>query len=455
LLGQRITSNDSPDAHFLVTVSRELTPFLADHRVSGTAIYPTTGYIEMALAGAAEILGPGPYVVEDFLILRPLVVGETTGQQVRLTFVKASASGRTEVTIGPASAPHTASAEMYAAGRIAAVPGVEAAQAEHPDHARARLPRSLSREEFYRALAANGLDYGEAFQGVQAIWLGDGEALGKIALPEVLDGDREHYQVHPVLLDSCFQLLGAAAFARATKGTYVPVGLQRLTVYRRPASSLWGKAQLRTQNHGAGQTGEPAGEPAGESLEGDLQLFDEAGNLIASIVGLSLRRVSAAQLQRLRAQPAMLGATPSTHPLLGIPMRAIADHRDSHHWERELDPDHLHFAGVYRENGATVLPLAAIAELALAATAHVHPGTGWGLSSVDLHQPLVFGGAERRLMQVSLASAAAAATVRVYTRPIEAEEIGAGWALHATAIMRPEKPSPSHGPSAEMVARPQ
>jgi acyl transferase domain-containing protein/acyl-CoA synthetase (AMP-forming)/AMP-acid ligase II/acyl carrier protein len=437
-LGRRTQPDPSPDIRFLGDVSRELAPMLADHRVSGTAVFPTTGYIEIALAGASELLGPGPYVLEDLLILRPLVVGETAGQQVSLTVSPASTSGSCDFTIAAASAAHGANAERYAVGRIAAVPGEVAAQVETPERARARMKHIMSRDEFYGALTANGLDYGEAFRGVEAVWLGDGEALGRIVLPEILDRENERYELHPVMLDSCFQLLGAAAVDRATKGTYVPVGVHRLIVYRRPENALWGHAQLRASG------GSP--EAAIESLEGDLQLFDDAGIVVASVVGLSLRRASAAQLQSMR-QPLRLGPAPLVLPWLGTPMPAVAELRGTYHWERELDPNALEFPGIYREGGATVLPLAVFAEMALAAAAQAYPGDGWGFSSVDIHQPLMLGKAERRVMQVSLANAAAGATVRVYTRPIEAESLGAGWALHATATLRPEKPAMSNGRS--------
>ncbi len=440
-LGRRVQPDPSPDVRFVGDVSCARAPMLADHRLRGTAVFPTTGFIEIALAGASELLGRGPYVLEDLLILRPLVLDAAAGSQVALTMSPVGASGRCDFTIGAAGA----AAERYAVGRIAAVAGEVAVPVETPDHARARMPRSMSPDEFYGALMANGLDYGEAFRGVTAVWLGEGEAMGRIVLPEILDGDSARYQVHPVMLDSCFQLLGAAAFDRATHGTYVPVGVHRLTVYRRPEAAVWGHARLRASTGGTR-------EAADESLEGDLQLFDDTGAVVARVVGLSLRRASAAQLRNLRPQ---IDPMSSALPFLGTPMRAIAALRGSYHWERELDPNDLEFSGTYHEGGATVLPLSAFAEMALAATAHAYPGDGWGFSSVDIHQPLVIGTAERRVMQVSLASAAAGATVRVYTRPVEAESPGAVWALHATAILRPEKLPTPQGRAAGMAGSPQ
>ncbi len=424
-LGQRVPSTSSPKTCFLGEVSRQRVPMLADHRIGGTAVFPTTGYVEVALAGAAVVLGPGPYVLEDLMILRPLVLGEIA-QPIALILSPTSTSGRSEFSIGPASEREATNAELYAIGRIAALPGEVAAPVEPAEKARARLTRRMSRDELYGALTANHLDYGEAFRGVEEIWLGEGEALGKLSLPDLADDATDRYQLHPVLLDSCFQLLGAAAFDRVEQATYVPVGVHRLTVYHRAGASLWGHARLRGDPAGGGAS-------ASESLEGDLLLFDDAGGVVASIAGLSLRRANVAQFQRMRpsARPT---AAPQSLPMLGTPMRTVAELRDSYHWERELDLEDLQFPGVYQHSGMTVLPLAAFAEVALAAAAAAYPGDGWSFTSVDMHLPLVVAKAERRIMQVSLATSAAGATVRVYTRTAEAN--GGPWALHATTIMR-------------------
>jgi phthiocerol/phenolphthiocerol synthesis type-I polyketide synthase D len=49
-------------------------PVLNDHRVHGLAILPATGYVEMMLAAAAAVFGPGVQAIEGFTIHEPLVV---------------------------------------------------------------------------------------------------------------------------------------------------------------------------------------------------------------------------------------------------------------------------------------------------------------------------------------------------------------------------------------------
>ncbi len=71
----------------------------------------------------------------------------------------------------------------------------------------------------------------------------------------------------------------------------LPMKLERLRVYRRPSSCLW--SQVRIQ---------PVNGKNKKSLNAEVRLFDETGNLVALVEGLSLRRVSRVALRRILQQ---------------------------------------------------------------------------------------------------------------------------------------------------------
>ncbi len=48
----------------------------------------------------------------------------------------------------------------------------------------ARLSQPMSVEAYYEHLASVGADYGPSFRGIQEVWRTDGEALGRITIPE-------------------------------------------------------------------------------------------------------------------------------------------------------------------------------------------------------------------------------------------------------------------------------
>ena len=419
LLGPRLPSDEASKTSFSAHVGCDQTPFLADHQVRGTAIFPTSGYLELALAGATEIFGSGSYVVENLLILRALSVRGQHDSGVRVSYSPSAPGNRADFEV------LSGTAEPCAVGTVTKAAIEPASVGEPLEVLQRRMNREMSRAEFYQGLAANGLDYGEQFQGVEQVWLREGEALGRISLPEKLRNGLGAFELHPVILDSCFQLLGAAALELRATGTYVPVGLQRLTLHRRPSAELWGKARLRMPE--AGVQGAPS-----ESIEGDLELFDDSGAVVATAHGLSLRRASAAQLRRMQETLGITGQGPE-HPLLGVALHGVAALPDSHHWEKRLVANEIPYSGKYADAGGVLLPVAALVETALAAAAYVEPERAFYVSSCDVRQALVVGAKETRRLQTSVAFSDGNATVRFHTR---GDEEGA-WVLHATAALRP------------------
>jgi acyl transferase domain-containing protein len=79
LLGYRLHSPALKDFVFETQIGADLPTFLEDHRIFGTVVFPLTAYVEMALAGARDVLGTGTCVLEDMVISEALVLpkGET------------------------------------------------------------------------------------------------------------------------------------------------------------------------------------------------------------------------------------------------------------------------------------------------------------------------------------------------------------------------------------------
>jgi thioesterase domain-containing protein/NAD(P)-dependent dehydrogenase (short-subunit alcohol dehydrogenase family)/acyl carrier protein len=95
--------------------------------------------------------------------------------------------------------------------------------------------------------------------------------------------DTDQYQLHPALLDASLHILGEIL----PEGTYLPVILDQLRVYHPPSRHLWSYARLIE-----GKT------PESETLKVEVNLFDDEGNLVAGVSGLSLRQAHQTQFNR-------------------------------------------------------------------------------------------------------------------------------------------------------------
>ncbi|WP_341529635.1 type I polyketide synthase [Nostoc sp. UHCC 0302] len=273
LLGQRLRSA-LKETLFESELSIDLQPFLEGHQVYGMVVLPGAAYLEIALAAAKAVFGSG-VSLQQVLIQEPLIIPADTSRIVQLILTpegEGQASFRIVSLTDDANSWVQHSTGKIQAGQIDTAPIVSLQDLQ------ASIQEQLSVQTYYQQLRNRGLEYGQTFQGIEQLWRREGEALGRIRLPEALVSEAAGYQLHPVLVDSGFQLLFATLAGVADEDTYLPVGLENLRVYRRPETQLWIHGQIRPQDS-ANQ----------ETRTGDLLLFDDAG-VVAEIQGLHVKR---------------------------------------------------------------------------------------------------------------------------------------------------------------------
>ncbi|OLP20418.1 hypothetical protein BST81_00790 [Leptolyngbya sp. 'hensonii'] len=276
LLGQRLTLATT-EVVFEACLGPDAPPFLADHRVAGTAIVPATAYVEMALAAARQVLGQPDALltIEDLVIHAPLALSEAEPQTVQLLLnLTGDNTGSFRILSLQAS---TATWQLHASGRASCGP---IATAESPvpdlDAFRATAQNQIEADTHYHQFQQRGLDFGPQFQGVVRLWQREGQALGEIHLPAALTSELTSYQFHPALLDACLQVLGTLLPDGLT--AYLPMSLAQFRLYRQPPAVLWSQLTLRP------------GSSSLDTLTADLVLVDAAGQRVAEVEGFACRR---------------------------------------------------------------------------------------------------------------------------------------------------------------------
>ncbi|MCB8984309.1 MAG: SDR family NAD(P)-dependent oxidoreductase [Ardenticatenaceae bacterium] len=291
LLGSRLRSA-AQLVPFEALLNVETVPVLHDHRVHGLAILPATGYIEMMLAAATAVFGPGVHAIEGLTIHEPLVVADDETRVVQ-TLVTPAAAGPAAVQIfsqreadGP-DAPWL----LHADGRLQPHQTTPTPNSESPDALRAACPETVSAETHYAKLHDLGLHFGPSLHGVVQMWRRDGEAVGQIILPAAGQTENGRYQIHPALLDACLQVMAAAIPADLSESDiFMPLGVDRFVLYRQPEGPVWSHATLALPDAGLKET-----------LTAQVRVLDENGRLLAEAHGLHLKRASRAALLSRRA----------------------------------------------------------------------------------------------------------------------------------------------------------
>ena len=221
-------TSDLTEQRFSSTFSgREF--FLADHVVRGQKILPAVAYLEMAREALQRAAGSLQEGRSEFPWKRwsghgPLWWGTRRSRSTSASFPRNPRTRRTSsvrIAYEIYSLDEAAARVVHSQGR--AHLGA-ATDTSHLDLAalQAQCDRgSIDADQCYEAFAAMGIDYGAGHRGIQRLYLGSGQVLAKLVLPDQLRDTDDRFVLHPSLMDAALQaalgLLGASVRRRTGK----------------------------------------------------------------------------------------------------------------------------------------------------------------------------------------------------------------------------------------------
>lgn len=242
--------------------------YLLDHCIFDWPILAGAAYLEIGLSLAPD---DGFPAVEGVQFHQPLFLVPAARIELSMRLDPSPAGASWSM----ASVSADGEEALHATGSVrslspASLPG------EALGEIRERCPVRVSSEEHYGAVSRRGGEYGPAFRGVRVVWVGEGEALGQVQLPEPAARDAGAYRIHPALLDACLQV-GTRSFAQpqgARSRLWVPIRFESLALYRPPGTELWSHA-----------LSVPASSPGGAAT-GEVRLMTGDGELVGAIKGI-------------------------------------------------------------------------------------------------------------------------------------------------------------------------
>ncbi|MEO7594098.1 MAG: polyketide synthase dehydratase domain-containing protein, partial [Byssovorax sp.] len=261
------------------TLDLQRLPWLGDHQVQGVVVFPGAGTLEMALAAGEERFGKSPFTVTNVSFVEVLALSDHAAAEVQMVTTEEQ-PGRLRFQVSSLT-PGAASSTWTAHARGTIEQGEVAAASPRLDlgSVRARLGAPEPVQATYAELGKRGLDYGPAFRGLIELWQGDGEALGRVRLPEAA-GAVTGYHLHPALLDACFHVL-AGALRDGGQTPWLPVEVGSLRLSQRPSSELFCHAIVASVAQGREKR-----------RSADLVLVDAQGDQVAEIRGLVVERLA-------------------------------------------------------------------------------------------------------------------------------------------------------------------
>jgi len=277
LLGAHMELPSGHDHVWQADVGTDVCPWLADHKVHGQPILPAAAFAEIALAAGSEALGLSAQAVsvKRLEVEQMLPLDGHTRITTQLTG-NADGSARVEI--------HSRSGSGWSRHAVASIESVQ------PDSSAVTISASpnaggneVSAADFYATLRQTGQHHGPAFAALTRIVRhADGGSDTEITVPQ--EAVRHPgFRVHPVMLDAALQSMAAAmpdrTVAQAAEISYLPVSFETIRVFREVGRHARCHAEVQDLDKtGAGKLG-------------TVTLTDDAGNAVAELTGVYVRRV--------------------------------------------------------------------------------------------------------------------------------------------------------------------
>ncbi|MET8140835.1 type I polyketide synthase, partial [Sphaerisporangium sp. NPDC005288] len=303
-----------PDGAVTLTgqLSPRTQPWLADHTMNGTVIFPGTGFVELAIRAGDEVdCGR----LDELVLTTPLVIpaagtgeGDAGGMAVQVAVGAPDDRGRRAVEI------HSTAGEgwiRHAQGTLAPATADGAGLTAWPPPD----AKPVDVDGFDDRLAERGYEYGPAFRALRAAWRRGEEFYAEIALPEGVDSTG--YGAHPALLDAALRVgLLPEVDAETTGGR--PADEAGHEHGRPVVPFAWRGVELHATGAAAARVRLRPDDTAGAGAV-RLDLADATGRPLATVTSLESRPLAAD----------LPGGGAATRPLYAVEWRPLAAQDDA------------------------------------------------------------------------------------------------------------------------------
>ncbi len=250
--------------------------WLADHAVSGVAVFPGAGFVELAIRAGDEV---GCSTVDELTLQAPLLLP-----------AKDSGSGSVavHVVVGAEEQDGRRSVSIFSrtdagSGWVCHAEGALSPGPVEPGVDLSVWPPAgavaADTADCYERLAARGYGYGPAFQGLTATWVRGDEVFAEARLPESAGGVAG-FGLHPALLDAAMHALVVGQhIGGEAQEVMLPFAWQGVSLHAAGASAV--RARIA---------------PAGTSAV-SIELADGLGLPVLSVRAMAARPVSEQQLR--------------------------------------------------------------------------------------------------------------------------------------------------------------
>ncbi|HVJ18921.1 MAG TPA: SDR family NAD(P)-dependent oxidoreductase, partial [Polyangiaceae bacterium] len=272
LMRQSVSAREKSNILWEVSLDKRVHKYIDEHRVQGPVIFPGAGHVELALSAGLASFAEAFDFLENVNFESALFLpdeGEPPGIQLDISHD----GGNYFIYTKPQGAE---SWTLCSNGRMSHIGERFESQAIDLAAVRGRVTRKVAVDEMHDVLDRGGLQLGPAFRCVKKLWYGENETYGELEVHESIRSGIDRFNLHPAVLDGCFQTMFGLFFERHERGermgVYIPIHIDRVKLHRKPGSNklyVYGKLRSWSDEH----------------TLGDLWIFNEQDELVAEFQG--------------------------------------------------------------------------------------------------------------------------------------------------------------------------
>jgi NADPH:quinone reductase-like Zn-dependent oxidoreductase len=262
--------------------------WLSDHVIYGTVVVPGATYAAMALAA----IGTSGQV-RDVYFYEPIILPDRSSREVQLTLHPVDDGGWTFQVHSRPYGDRDAAWSLNAEGAVVSGVGDEPAfdPADSIEAAIERLSRARP-QVLLDSFADNELAWGPTWStSLKSLWYDAGEAVGDIAVGAELAEQLGSEPIHPVVLDLCTGIAGAAILGAAEQGEasadlFLPLRYGRVVLREQMPTRFYCHAKWQS------------GGLESETQVFDLEFVDRAGRPLGELREFTVKRAPREALLR-------------------------------------------------------------------------------------------------------------------------------------------------------------
>ncbi len=264
----------SPDPVWESRINQSMLPYLHDHVVDGVVVLPGAAYVETGLL-LTTLNGNIRNGLINLKFHNALVVDDGDEPVFRVHYNEKES----EFLIYSRTRDNKKQWTLHATGTIWSGEMTDVSLV-NIEKIKSSCTNAIDTKLLYKQFEDRGLQYGPWFQGIHKIRVGTDEVFAEIKAHKMISEETELYQLHPTLLDTCFQAL-ICLLSENQDTAYLPVEIDHIYLFDRLPEKFLVHGTLTNRSD--------------KMISGDLVLFDDNGNRLAEISGLRCQALQTRQ----------------------------------------------------------------------------------------------------------------------------------------------------------------